>query len=66
MTGWVKLVWLFQVAHQHGVTIPMIADKLGLKERTLSWRMAQDMRLSFLYDIAQAIGCDVTDLFVDV
>ena len=55
-----------RVAHQHGVTIPMIADKLGLKERTLSWRMAQDMRLSFLYDIAQAIGCDVTDLFVDV
>ena len=61
-----KKIAIVRVAHQYGVTIPMIADKLGLKERTLSWRMAQDMRLSFLYDIAQAIGCDVTDLFVDV
>ena len=61
-----KKIAIVRVAHQHGFTIPMIADKLGLKERTLSWRMAQDMRLSFLYEIAQAIGCDVTDLFVDV
>ena len=61
-----KKIAIVRVAPQHGVTIPMIADKLGLKERTLSWRMAQDMRLSFLYEIAQAIGCDVTDLFVDV
>ena len=52
-----KKIAIVRVAHQHGVTIPMIADKLGLKE---------DMRLSFLYEIAQAIGCDVTDLFVDV
>lgn len=61
-----KKIAIVRVAHQHGITIPMIAYKLGLKERTLSWRMAQDMRLSFLYEIAQAIGCDVTDLFVDV
>ena len=60
-----KKLAIVKVAHRHGITIPMIAEKLGLKERTLSWRMAQDMRLSFLYDIAQAIGCDVPDLFID-
>lgn len=40
-----------------------IAQKLGISRRALSSRINDNPKLSSLIEIAEAIGCDITDLF---
>jgi len=52
-----------RVAHEHGTSIQEIANKLGISRRSLSSRINANPTLSSLTEIAEAIGCDITDLF---
>lgn len=52
-----------RAAHERGTSIQEIADKLGISRRALSSRINSNPTLNSLREIAEAIGCDITDLF---
>lgn len=58
-----KKLSVTRVAHRYGTSIQEIADRLGISRRALSARINNNPTLGSLYDIARAIGCDITDLF---
>lgn len=59
-----KKLSIVRVAHAHGVSIADIAQRLGVSNRTLSHRINSNPRVQTLYEIAEIIGCDITDLFI--
>jgi len=59
-----KRLSIVRVAHAHGVSIADIAQRLGVSNRTLSHRINSNPRLETLYQVAEIIGCDVTELFL--
>lgn len=52
-----------RAAHERGKSIQEIAEKIGISRRALSSRINANPTLSSLREIAEAIGCDITDLF---
>ena len=58
-----KRLSIVRVAHAYGVSIADIAQRLGIRNRTLSHRINNNPRVETLYQVAESIGCDVTDLF---
>lgn len=48
-----------------GYTISQIADKLGIKQGSLSQSLASDIRLSTLEKIASAMNISVSELLAD-
>ena len=59
-----KRLCIVRVAHAHGLTIAELARRLGISDRTLSHRINNNPRLETLYEVAEIIGCDITDLFI--
>jgi len=58
-----KRLAVARVSHEYGTSINEIAQKLGISRRALSSRINDNPKLSSLIEIAEAIGCDITDLF---
>ena len=58
-----KKLSVLRVAHERGKTLEEIASKIGISPRSLRSRTNGNPKLSNLYEIAEAIGCDITDLF---
>ena len=52
-----------RAAHERGTSIQKIADKLGISRRALSSRINENPTLNSLREIAEASGCDITELF---
>ena len=59
-----KRLSIVRVAHANGITIAELARRLGISDRTLSHRINNNPRVETLYEIAEIIGCDITDLFI--
>ena len=59
-----KRLCIVRVAHAHGLTIAELARRMGISDRTLSHRINNNPRVQTLYEIAEIIGCDITDLFI--
>lgn len=60
-----KRLDVVRAAHERGMSIKEIAGKLGISSNALSARNNGNPTLKALYEIAEAIGCDITDLFRD-
>lgn len=52
-----------RAAHERGTSIQEIAERLGISRRALSSRINSNPTLKSLKEIAEAIGCDITELF---
>lgn len=53
-----------EIAKEHGLTLAEVAARLGIKATSLSQALARNsFSTDKLEDIANAIGCDVVDLF---
>ena len=59
------MLYIKETLKQRGLTQNYIADRLGINRVSLSRLLSDknDMRLSTIKKIADAIGCDVTDFF---
>lgn len=60
-----KVLDVVRAAHERGTSINEISSKLGITRNALSHRVNGNPTLKALYEIAEAIGCDITDLFRD-
>lgn len=58
-----KVLDVTRAAHERDTSIQEIAEKIGISRRALSSRINANPTLSSLREIAEAIGCDITDLF---
>lgn len=58
-----KKLSILRAAHENGISVADVAKKLGISTRALSARSKGNPTLNSLYEIARAIGCDITDLF---
>lgn len=53
-----------EVAKSKGMTMKQIADKLGINHITLSQSLNGNPTLSRLTEVANALGVDISELFV--
>ena len=53
-----------EIAKSKGMTMADVADKLGIKAITLSQSLNGNPTLSRLTEVANALGVDVSELFV--
>ena len=53
-----------EIAKSKGMTMADVADKLGIKAITLSQSLNGNPTLSRLTEVADALGVDVSELFV--
>lgn len=58
-----KKLAVARVAHEYGISMQEVAEKLGISRRALSSRVNENPTLSSLTQVAEVIGCDITDLF---
>ena len=59
-----KKLDMMRAIKEHGFMAKDIADKLGITTVAMSWRTnAKNPRLDTMVQIAEVIGCDITDLF---
>ena len=52
-----------KAAREMGVSRAELANRLGISERALSSRMLGNPQLLSLYEISDALNCDITELF---
>ena len=52
-----------QIMKAKGITVEALAQRLGLTKGTLSVKLRGNITLNALYDIAQALDCEIADLF---
>ena len=60
---YMKRLSVLRAAHDRGVSLSEVAKKLNITQQGLNARYRGNPRLSSLYEIAEARGCDITDLF---
>lgn len=58
-----KKLAVARVAHEYGISMQEVAEKLGISRRALSSRVNENPTLNSLTQVAEVIGCDITDLF---
>nr|DAD67551.1 MAG TPA: Cro/C1-type HTH DNA-binding domain protein [Siphoviridae sp. cttU829] len=58
-----KRLDVVRAAHERGMNIAGLAQKLGISRFALSSRINANPTLNSLYEIAEALKCDITDLF---
>lgn len=58
-----KRLAVMKAAREMGVSRAELASRLGISERALSSRMLGNPQLLSLYEISDALNCDVTELF---
>ena len=58
-----KKLSVLQAAHERGVNLSEVANKIKISRRALCSRINGNPKLNNLYEIAEAIECDITDLF---
>ncbi len=51
------------IMKKKGVTMEALAERLGIAISTLSVKLAGNITLNALYDIAQALDCEIADFF---
>lgn len=60
-----KILDIARAAHERGTSINEVAEKMGVTRVALSHRINGNPTIKSLYEIAEYIGCDITDLFRD-
>ena len=58
-----KKLDVVRAAHERGMNITALAQKLGISRFARSSRINANPTLNSLYEIAEALKCDITDLF---
>ena len=51
------------IMKKKGVTMEALAQRLGLTKGTMSVKLSGNITLNALYDIAQALDCEIADFF---
>ena len=51
------------IMKKKGVTMEALAERLGIAISTLSVKLSGNITLNALYDIAQALDCEIADFF---
>ena len=51
------------IMKKKGVTMEALAQRLGLTKGTMSVKLGGNITLNALYDIAQALDCEIADFF---
>ena len=52
-----------EIMKKKGVTMEALAERLGLTKGTMSVKLSGNITLNALYDIAQALDCEIADFF---
>ena len=52
-----------QIMRHKGMTLDALAQKLGMTKGAVSGKLRGNITLNALYDIAQALDCEITDFF---
>ena len=50
-----------EIMKKKGVTMEALAERLGLTKGTMSVKLSGNITLNALYDIAQALDCEIAD-----
>ena len=59
-----KILRIKEVIKEHGLTIGEVANRMGIHRITLSTHINGNPSVEVLSRIAAAVGCKVTDLFI--
>ena len=54
---------ILEIMKKKGVTMEALAERLGIAISTLSVKLNGNITLNALYDIAQALDCEIADFF---
>ena len=52
-----------QIMKRKGMTLDALAQKLGMTKGAVSGKLRGNITLNALYDIAQALDCEIADFF---
>ena len=54
---------IMEIMKKKGVTVEALAKKVGIAKSTMSVKLSGNITLNALYDIAQALDCEIADFF---